>query len=215
MTDCFSGLLGRILMAIFYTGPRAVTKGRNSNDSIHPYKGVGEYSNYHLWNTSHVLDGAPNEDHVPGTGYHPGDYFLSSVMLGVFVDYKAPLEDPGKGPELDWYTPYSVSLLRSGEQGEAFGDDFGHELRRSDYSFGYIKYAEDNDELLASAGHAYRTIDGDGTASTFGRFEPHINKGITKPFEEDYGQEVPEGYDNEYGRNKVNEWRGTPSSRIL
>lgn len=204
-------------MAIFYTGHKPVTKGRNANDSVHPYKGVGEYSNYDLWNTSHILDGAPNSDHTPGTGYHPGDYYLSSVMMGAFVDYKTPLTDPGNGPELTWYTLSSILLQRRGQDGQhAFGGaDFGHEQRDSEYSYGYAKHAETTTELLAGTGHEYRTVGDANAASTFGRFEPYINKGITEVFEGDLGHEIPAGYDGEYGHNKPHEWRGIPSSRAL
>ena len=203
-------------MAIFYTGYRQVTKGRNANDSVHPDKGVGEYSNYSLWNTSHVLDGAPNNHHVPGTGYFAGDYYLSSIMTGAFLDPAIPLEGPGLGPELDWYTLFSTLLAKRGEDGQhAFGGaSFGHALRDSDYSYGYAQHAADMTEELANGGHAERYVDGAGAANSFGHFAPHVHKGVTVVFS-DYGQAVPDNYDNEYGHNKPMEWRGVPSAQIL
>lgn len=202
-------------MAIFYTGYKQVTKGRNANDSVHPYKGAGEYSNYHLWNTSHVLDGAPNNDHTPGTGYFAGDYYLSSVMNGTFVDLKVPLDDAGSGPELTWYTNIGELVAKQGSDNQgAFGANFGHALRSSEYSYGYLKHAEDTVEYLDGAGHAIRGIDEAGTANTFGRSAPHIHKGVTVVFS-GYGQDIPEGYNNDYGHNKPMEWRGVPSAQAL
>jgi hypothetical protein len=170
-----------------------------------------------LYNTSHVLDGAPNEDHVPGTGYHPGDYYLSSVMLGNFVDFKTPLTDPGDGAELEWYTLSSILLGRRGQDGQhAFGGaDFGHEVRDSDYSHGYLIRAALYPQFLQDAGHELRDLDAEGTANTYGRHNPHINKGVTPVFGDELGHAIPDGYDNEYGHNKPNEWKGLPSSRAL
>lgn len=205
-------------MAIFYTGYRPVTKGKNANDAAHPIKGVGEYSNYDLHNTSHILDGAPQNDHVPGTGYHPGDYFLTSVMLGTFLNYHAPLDDPGEGPELDWYTLGVDLLTKRGQDGQhAFGgEDFGHEAGRdSEYSYGYLAHARTDYKFLQEAGHELRDLDAEGTANTYGRHNPHINKGVTHVFVDgDVGHEIPEGNDG-YGHNKINEWFGLPSSRAL
>jgi hypothetical protein len=206
-------------MAIFYTGYRPVTKGRNTNDSEHPLKGVGEYSNYHIWNTSHVLDGAPNNDHTPGTGYHPGDYYLSSIMMGAFNNPHIPLADPGNGPALTWYERYSSLLGKRGQDGQnAFGGrDFGHEPGRiTDYSFSRIRDLEDRVEPLSDAGHELRGRGDEGAAHTFGRFAPYINKGVT-PSLPTVGQYLPDDgvYDNDYGHNKPKEWRGVPSSRAL
>ena len=77
-------------MATFYVGPRPVLRGVNTNDMVNPYtsmtgeaKGKGTYSYYPLYNTSHVLTGAPDNNHVPGTGYAPGDVFMSQIFRGV------------------------------------------------------------------------------------------------------------------------------------
>ena len=82
-------------MATFYSGFRSVLKGRNSDDSVHPWKGTaGTYSNYSLFNTSHVLDGAPDNDHTPGTGYHPHGLAMTRWYLGLQND-DMPLRAPG------------------------------------------------------------------------------------------------------------------------
>ena len=57
-------------MATYYVGPRPVIKGRDTVNMVNPYKGTaGTYSYYPLFATSHALDGAPDNNHVPGTGY--------------------------------------------------------------------------------------------------------------------------------------------------
>jgi len=202
-------------MALFYQGSRPVTKGRNSNDSVHPYKGVGVYSNWSLYNTSHVLDGAPNTDHTPGTGRHPHGYQMSRRYTG--LDTRYPLENSGNGPELTWWTKLSTLMAMRGEDGQAvFKNGFGHVDRVNSFSLlDPWTYRGVTTRPLNDPGHTYRNVDAAGTANSFGAFAPHIYKGVTPRPLNDSGQLKPEGYDNVGGHNRVNEWRGVPSAKAL
>lgn len=199
-------------MAMFYTGFRNVLKGRNWNDAEHPTKGVGVYSNWALFNTSHVLDGAPREDHVPGSGRHPHDVRLTQMYHGEFPTY--PLEDPGNGPRIEGMRYRPLENKAAGNN-LVFKSGYGHEPRETAYSV-YNNFTFDGVgvHVLDDPGHEVRA-EGEGGASTFGAFDPWIYKGITDPALADPGHEVPEGYDNAYGFNKVNEWQGVPSSKAL
>jgi len=85
-------------MATFYVGPRPVLKGRSTAEMVNPYttmtgksKGTGTYSFYPLYSTSHVLDGAPDNHYVPGTGQHPGNRFFHRYLLDLhytFIHYR-------------------------------------------------------------------------------------------------------------------------------
>ena len=69
-------------MTTFYVGRRPVLKGRNSNEMVNSFKGTaGTYSFYPLF-AKGLLDGAPDNHHVPGTGERPGNRFLSQLFTG-------------------------------------------------------------------------------------------------------------------------------------
>jgi hypothetical protein len=211
-------------MATFYVGPRPVLRGVNTNDMVNPYtsmtgkaKGKGTYSYYPLYNTSHVLTGAPDNNHVPGTGYAPGDVFMSQIFRGVTF-YIHPLS----GTFPDGTATYDGARFRPLEYkglagSSAFPSGFGHVDRVSDYS-----YNSDIFDGVASAnvflntGHSART-EAQGAPSSFGVFRPDEPHFVTSGavFTATYGQAIPAGYDNEYGKNKVQEWRGLPSSKAL
>lgn len=199
-------------MAIFYTGPRPVTKGRNSNDEVHPWKGTAAtYSNYSIYNTSHVLDGAPNTDHVPGEGRHPHDLQMSKWSSD--GNATAPISNVGGGARLEGfrYRP----LEYKGTDGQAvFQSDFGHEQGRVNGYSTYSNFEYDGvpTEPLADPGHTARS---EGGAATFGAFAPYVNKGVTVTPLNDPGESIPTDYDHPYGKNKVAEWRGVPSSKAL
>src|SRR5712671_1831177 len=75
-------------MATFYVGYKNVLKGR-SGEVVNTFTGkVGVYSNWDLMNPSHVLDGAPDNDHVPGEGRSPHGLTWSRWFRG--------LDTPGK-----------------------------------------------------------------------------------------------------------------------
>jgi hypothetical protein len=202
-------------MALFYTGSRPVTKGRNSNDAVNPYKGsAGTYSNWSLYNTSHVFDGMPNVNHVPGTGRHPHGLQMSRWYRG--EDTKFPMDGVGTGNRIEGmrYRPLENKAVGSAK---VFQPTYGmsvEERRARGYSFD--DYSHDNRQnRLEDIGHTLRFIGAAGTAATFGRFDPHVNKGVSaQPFD-DFGQPLPEGYDNPYGRNRTLEWRGIPSAKAI
>lgn len=90
-------------MTVFYTGYRFVLRGQKESNWVNTYTGkVGVYSNWSLMSNQHLLDGAPNTHHVPGTGRHPGDVFMSRRFLG--LDTKSPMDGSGLGPRL-YYGP--------------------------------------------------------------------------------------------------------------
>lgn len=202
-------------MAVFYVGPRRVLKGRNSNNMVNPYKGTaGTYSFYPLYSTDHVLDGAPNENYVPGSGAHPHGLNLSRVFVGL-EDAVQPLRSAGEGSRIDGmrFRPFEN---RSAAGAVVFDSTFGHEIRETDYSYNRRYEHTYRFERMDDPGHEIRYIDAAGTANSFGAFGPYVRKGVGEAaFVDDFGQEVPAGYDNEYGHNRVNEWRGVTSAKAL
>lgn len=210
-------------MAVFYTGYRNVTKGRNSNDNVNPWNGRSEnYSNYSIFNTSHVLEGMPNEDHVPGTGRHPHGLKLSRIYRGL-EDRTQPLDDPGMGPRQEGarYRPLENKAAGNNLVFKAgYGHDIDTPVRENGDIYSYSNYKHDGitqPYLSGDYGHTVRAIDTDGTANTFGRFNPNLtsDRHVGPQPMEDPGDTLPEGYDNEYGHNKVLEWRGVTSAKAL
>jgi hypothetical protein len=207
-------------MATFYVGPRPVLKGRNSAEMVNPYssmtgkaKGSGTYSFYPLYSTSHVLDGAPDRDHVPGTGYHPGNVFLSQIFNGSTL-YIHPLSGTfadGAGYEGARFRPMEFKGLAGSA---AFPSGFGHLDRTSDYSYNnYIFDGVNSADIFANTGHAPRT-EAEGAPASFGYFRPDEEQGVAsaRVFTDGYGQANVTG---DYGREKVQEWYGVPSAKAL
>jgi len=205
-------------MATFYDGPRPVLKGRNTSQMVNPYKGTaGTYSFYPLFSTSHVLDGAPDNHHTPGTGYHPGNVFLSQLFNGTSL-YVHPLS----GTFPDGKATYDGSRFKPLEykgltSAKAFAAGYGHAAdRASDYAL-YSNYKFDgvtSANVFASGyGHSQRT-DAQGAAASFGLFIPDEKHGVPSAivFTSGYGQANTTG---DYGREKVNEWVGVPSAKAL
>lgn len=203
-------------MTIFYTGYRPVTKGRNSNDSIHTWKGTaGTYSNWQLFNTSHVLDGAPNTNVTPGAGNFPGDYAMSRWFTGGHQLW--PAGDPGGGARIDGmrFRPLEFKGLTTSA---VFESGFGHADRVTDYSV-YSNYVFDGvgTEVFTDPGHAKRGVDATGTAATFGAFDPLIYKGITTESLNDPGhayRRTSGGASGIYADQPL-EWDGVPSAQAL
>jgi hypothetical protein len=99
----------------------------------------------------------------------------------------------------------------------AFPSTFGHVDRSSDYSYNnYIFDGVTSANIFAGTGHSPRT-EAQGAPSSFGVFRPDEPHFVTSAaiFTTTYGQAIPAGYNNEYGKNKVQEWRGLPSSKAL
>lgn len=203
-------------MATFYVGPRPVLRGRNANDMVNPFKGVaGTYSFYPLF-AKGVLDGAPDNHYVPGTGEHPGNRFLSQLFNGSTL-YVHPLS----GVFPDGKATYDGARFRPKEYkgltgAKAFPANYGHGQRTTDYSL-YSNYIFDgvaSANVFASGyGHGART-EAAGAPASFGVFRPSERQGVdsAKVFPAGYGQANVTG---EYGREKVQEWYGVPSAKAL
>lgn len=210
-------------MATFYVGPRPVLKGKSTADMVNPYttmtgknKGTGTYSFYPLYSTSHVLDGAPDNHYVPGTGEHPGNRFLSQIFNGSTL-YIHPLS----GTFADGSATYDGARFRPLEYkglagANAFPSSFGHAAgRTNDYSL-YSNYIFDgvtSANIFANTGHGQRT-EAEGAASSFGFFQPERHNGVTRTTVFTSGYGLP-NTTSEYGREKVQEWYGVPSAQAL
>jgi len=210
-------------MATFYVGPRPVLKGRTTAGMVNPYtsmtgkaKGTGTYSFYPLYSTSHVLDGAPDNHNIPGTGQRPGNRFLSQVFNGTTL-YVHPLSGtfPNGSATYDGarFKPKEYKGLAGAS---AFPSGFGH-ASRTDTSYSlYSNYIFDgvtSASIFANTGHAQRTEAG-GAASSFGFFQPTEFHGVAsvKVFPTAFGQANTTG---DYGRKKVQEFKGVPSAKAL
>ncbi len=208
-------------MTTFYVGPRPVLRGVNSNDMVNPYttmtgkaKGKGTYSYYPLYNTSHLLTGAPDNHHVPGTGYFPGDVFMSQLFNGTSL-YIHPLS----GTFADGTATYDGVRFRPMEYKgltavRAFPSSFGHEERENEYKIRQYRFRGiDAARALNAPGHGPRT-EAQGAPSTFGVFRPDEVQGVASAtvFTSGYGQANTAG---DYGRYKVQEWKGVASTKAL
>lgn len=209
-----------------YTGSRFIFPVLDGDDNINPYTGdVEKYSNWSIFNPVHLLDGAPYATHVPGTGRHPHDLFMSRVFQG-YEDGVQPLKDAGDGTRLDGFR-YGPWENKAAGNNLVFKSAYGHAPGTPVFPSGqlywysnYVYAGLTQDQPLIDPGHTARLIGATGTASTFGRFipddpDPTRVDPITG---EDYGQTVPATNtveDNPYGRNRVNEWFGVPSAKAL
>ena len=210
-------------MATFYVGPRPVLRGRSTSDMVNPYitmsgrvRGTGVYSNYSLYSSSQILSGAPDNNHVPGTGRHPGNVLLSQLFTGstlyvgttplggVFPDGTATYDGAR-------FRPYT---FRGIDGAKAL--DGGHVKRNlyyglySNYKFDGVASAE---AMPSGYGHTSRT-EAEGAPASFGRFRPNDVHGVASStiFTSGYGQQ---NTTSEYGRNKVKEHKGVTSSKAL
>jgi len=196
---------------VFYNGPRPVLKGRSTANFVHPFKGVGTYSNWSLYSTDHVLDGAPTTNVSPGAGLYPHDLAMSRWYMGLRTTW--PLDNSGGGTRIVGMRYRPLEYKGTDGQG-VFSGSWGHEDRVTSYSF-YDQYNFDgvtSSETMTNVGHARRSS---GGAATFGAFDPLVYKGVSPAFDSTYGQAVPAGYDHSYGHNRVGEHRGVPSATAL
>lgn len=201
-------------MALFYQGPRPVLRGRNAKNNINPYTGkVEKFSNWSIFNTEHIWDGAPNTAVQPGAGLYPHGLNLSRVFRGL-ENKEQPLDGPGLGPRLDG-ARYNPLLSRSAGNNKVFKSAYGHApdtpVSPSGQLYWYSNFKFHGlRQPLAAVGHAARNIGAAGTANSFGRFLPENPDptrkdpltGVT------YGQALPVDNTNKYGHNRVNEWHG-------
>lgn len=212
-------------MATFYVGHRPVLRGRTGSEfaiqeKTHTLSGrtrsaVGTYSHYALLGPG-LLTGAPDNDHTPGTGYHPHGLTLTRRARG--LDTKNPLDSPGSGARIDGmrFRPLEYKGLTANSA--LATSSLGHAPDRDRY---YSLYSNDVFDGVTSAvvlddpGHTIRYVDAEGTANSFGAFSPWVYKGTTTQALSGADGTYPTGYDNDYGKNRVLEWRGVPSSRAL
>lgn len=198
-------------MATFYVGYRPVLRSRNSNDHVHHWRGeVGTYSHYALMSSSHVLSGAPDNKKVPGEerGYN---YVRLLEYIYAGGQHIAPMVGAGDGPRWEGgrFRPLEYKGLPSAV---IFSGDYGftgpptESARYSNLAFDGLAVTE----ALLGAGTPRRF-----NVSFGGAFDPFIYKGASERAMEDPGQPLPVGYDNPYGKNKINEWRGIPSAKAL
>lgn len=209
-----------------YSGPRPIFPILDGDDNINSYTGeVEKYSNWSIFNPVHLLQDAPLEDHTPGEGRHPHDLHMSRVFQGL-EDDEQPLREAGDGPRLSGFR-YGPYLNRAAGNNLVFKASYGHApgtpIAPSGQIYWYSNFVFGGltqEQPLKDPGHAPRLIGATGTASTFGRFIPEDpDPTRTDPLTgTDYGQTVPTTNtveDNPYGRNRVNEWFGVPSSKAL
>ena len=204
-------------MATFYVGPRPVLRGQSTANMVNPYytmtgkaKGTGTYSYYPLYSTSQLLTGAPDNDHTPGTGRHPGNVLLSQLFTGstlyagttplggTFPDGKATYDGARYRP----FEYRGLSTAKALDGGHAVG-------RASDYAL-YSNYQFDgvaSAEAFSGMGHPKRV-------TAYSLYNSYIFDGVTSAnvFTADYGQA---NVTSAYGRNKNQEWKGVASAKAL
>ena len=208
-------------MATFYVGPRPVLKGQTTAGMVNPYttmtgkaKGTGTYSYYPLYSTSHVLDGAPDNHYVPGSNDSAGNLFLSQIFTGSTL-YIHPLS----GTFPDGTATYDGARFRPMEYkglvgAKAFPTSFGHVERENEYKLRqYAFKGVASAVAFANTGHAART-DAQGAPASYGYFRPEEEHGVAsaKVFPSTFGQANTA---SDYGRQKVQEWKGIPSAKAL
>ena len=193
-------------MATYYVGPRPVLKGRNTTDMVNPFKGTaGTYSFYPLFAPG-LLTGSPDNHHVPGTGNHPGNVLLSQIFNGTAL-YIHPLSGAfANGASYDGarFKPHTYKGVSG-----VFTAGYGHADRQTDYGL-YSNYEFDgvtSAEVFANIGHAARTTD-------YSLYDNYTFDGVAS------AEVMPAGYGqantaSEYGRNKVGEYKGVPSAKVL
>mgnify|MGYP007122442677 CR=1 FL=1 len=204
-------------MATFYVGPRPVLRGQSTADMVNPYytmtgkaKGTGTYSYYPLYSTSQILTGAPDNNHTPGAGRHPGNVFLSQLFNGsTLYAGTTPLAGtfPNGSATYDGarFQPQQFKGLDS-----AKALNGGHAVdRANDYAL-YSNYQFDgvtSAEAFSGTGHAKRV-------TAYSLYNSYIFDGVTSAnvFTANYGQA---NATSDYGRAKNQEWKGVASAKAL
>lgn len=202
-----------------YLGPRPILPGQNTGEWAHDETGeVGEYSNYSLQSSTHLLEDMPINDHVPGTGYHPHDVFLTQVARGVFRYAPMELKKFSHGGQSAPYLRHSDWEYHGLDGAKVFRGNWGHDgtrvLSTSRHSNLFYYGVPSGDATLD--GHPIRYYGDAGVPSGFGRTQPYVNQGVTDEALENPGVTLankPVG--PEYGFQDVNEWHGVPSAKAL
>lgn len=218
-------------MPTFYIGHRPVLRGRNGN-VVNTYTGkVGVYSNWDLMNTSGVLQGAPDNDHVPGEGRSPHGLAWSRWFRGLDTPGKE-LKDSGiLHPDI-YSGRYPIYEFRGLTGAKVFPVGFGHvpgagpSVDYRDLGYDYLGVGTKKSRPLrtVSLGHLERYPGTDPNApASFGAFEPYLYKGATKqPLDSATMGHVayavrtdPVNETDHYGFEHTREWFGVPSSKAL
>lgn len=229
-------------MALFYTGYRPILRGQSDSDWVNTFTGkVGVYSNWQLMSRHQALEGMPNINHVPGTGYSPHDLFLSRKFRG--LDTQEPMDNPGLGPRVKYgplatdggrYHPWEFKGIASAR---VFQASSGHvAFRNVPYAFfvNWFYHGVPADQAMLNPGHRFRGAapgasvdikDGAGLpAASFGRFDPWRFHGVPSAVEvQNPGQPATSGIynnafldrDHKLGHNRVNEWIGVTAANAL
>ncbi len=189
---------------------RHVLKGRNSNDEKHPITGKAPvYSNYSLFNTSHVLDDAPLKEVKLGADRPYSQPNHMERLYGGLYEDLSPLKNPGEGPQTNYY--YNTTIHAGLPSARALNDP-GHAPRDLYYGSwtNFFHAGLSVNKVLVDPGHErrYNTSFGAGHA-------PYIYKGVTGRPLDDAGHLRPTNPDGLYGHNHINEWFGLPSARAL
>lgn len=203
-------------MATAYVGPRPVLKGRTLATAVNTYTGkVMKYSNWLLMSPDHVFDGAPDRQFVVGQDNRYAKAGRLAQQYAGSVFYIADLANPGNGTRQ--YNGRFRPFENKGLPGSAvFTPGYGHTFMGR--TFTYSGYSNDLYDGVPSGlafpstfGHARRF------STTYGgAFDPYANKGVTVQALNNPGQPVPAtATTDQYGHNKVQEWRGVPSSKVL
>lgn len=197
-------------MALTYVGYRPILAGRNSNNFIGPRGNVGKYSNYSLRDTgTKVFTGFPNTNYAVGSNDRQVR-ILEYIYSG--RQHVAPMAGAGLGPDLLTGARYKPLENKAAGGALVFQPAYGHLDRVTNYS-AYSNYQYDgldSAEPMKGPGHVLRY-----TTTYGGPFKPYENKGASVQAMYNPGQTIPAVYTNAYGKNRVNEWRGLPSSKAL
>lgn len=202
-------------MATFYVGPRPVLRGRNVNNFIHSTKNkVGTYSYWELQDQgAKLLAGAPDNEYTLGTRKHAR--ILEYIYAG--KPHVAPMARQGgnsSGSARQSGARYRPLEFKGLTASAALGSA-GHAIRSLYYSQ-YNNYEFDgvaSADVMANAGHVRRF-----TTTYGGAFNPYVYNGAPSSLAMSgtVGQALPAtAMTSNYGHNKVNEWRGVPSSKAL
>lgn len=195
---------------MYYTGLRPVLRGRTA-PRFNPFTGKpAVYSNYLIFSDEHVLDGAPIENHVPGTGYHPHDWLLSQWFL--HGSSNKWMKNPGNGIR-QLYERTNPTLWKGITKAMA---EPGHAaFRDSPYAYYNMFFHGLNSAKAMTGGHPKRYIGDINAPASFGYFDPWLYKGVPSTHAMDGVGIKVSSVLGEYGRDRVMEWRGVPSGKAM
>jgi hypothetical protein len=202
----------------YYIGTRPVLFGDNTKDWINTYTGkVGVYSNWSLMSTHPMaLKLMPDKNYVLGSLKSSGlgrPLILEYIYSG--KPHIAPLArkgGAGSGPRVTGarFKPLEYKGIAGMA---AFPAGYGHAPNRNLYYSEYNNYLFDGvpaADAFLNTGHAIRY-----NRTYGGAFKPYVWQGTGVAAVANPGSPVPVGYNNPYGKNHVQEWRGVPSARAL